>query len=559
MQLAINLALGLGIFLFGMRQLEQSLEALSSDHVKQILGYSTGHPLGSVASGTLITAILQSSSMVSLIVLAFASAGMIPLFNAVGVILGANLGTTFTGWIVATLGFKLNLEAFALPLFGFAALAQIYSRAHTRWHALSGIFIGLGLLLLGLVHMKEAVNELPSLFKPDLIGGLSPFLFLLLGTGLTAVMQSSSAIMMIALTALNGGVIDLASAAALVIGADIGTTSTTALGSIKSTAIAKQLAMSHVIYNLVVDAFAFLLMLPWLDEVLAFMGITDPLYGLVAFHSSFNLIGLCIFVPLLRPYSRWISHFFNKTPPPVTRYLHLTPVDVPEAATIALFKELRGLLAKVLWLNIGNLKLDVSQLGLSADERNFLEGQFLPSASFDMCYAEVKILEGEIHRYLSALQGKSLSPSYSHLCNDLTDCARDGIYSAKTLKDVRDDLSRFAQPRQASAENSPGVSFPIELLQMYSFFSERILHGGSVLNQFNLDSLHATADAGYQLLHADILDHVEEESIDYRELATLLNANREVWHSCESLVKAIGHFQALQNRLDRMGWLSGDY
>ena len=125
----INFIFGLGLFLFGMSQLEYGIRKLSDVRLRNWLRASTGSSAGSVGTGVVATALLQSSSMVSLLVLAFASAGLLPFVNAVGIILGANLGTTFTGWLVAIFGFKLDLESLALPLLGLSAFATVFTKA----------------------------------------------------------------------------------------------------------------------------------------------------------------------------------------------------------------------------------------------------------------------------------------------------------------------------------------------------------------------------------------------------------------------------------------------
>lgn len=158
----IDFLLGLAIFLYGMHELERGIRKLSDARLRYWLRNSTGTSFGSVVTGIFTTAILQSSSMVSLMVLAFAAAGILPLVNSVGIILGANLGTTLTGWIVATLGFKLNLEAISLEVFAAgAAVVVLFGRYRKLRHAAIAV-VGLGLLLFGLGLMKTSMETLPE-------------------------------------------------------------------------------------------------------------------------------------------------------------------------------------------------------------------------------------------------------------------------------------------------------------------------------------------------------------------------------------------------------------
>lgn len=546
MWVVISLLVGLGIFLFGMQRLEQGLQTLGSDKVRYWLGKSTQHPLGSVATGTVITAILQSSSMVSLIVLAFASAGMIQLFNAVGVILGANLGTTFTGWVVATVGFKMDLEAIALPCFGIGALVYVFSEAKSRRHALSEVVIGFGLLIFGLSLMKDSVSDLPQILSPELLKSFSLPMFLLVGMLMTAVIQSSSAMTLIALTALNAGIIDLSSAGALVVGADIGTTSTTALGSLKAPPIAKQLALAHVIYNLTVDAVAFIVLIPVLPAALDFIGVSDPLYGLVLFHSSFNLLGLFFFVPFLKPFSRWLSEFFNHKEAPYSRYLQ-TPAQVPEAGVQALQNELECLLTDILSLNLRNLKIDPAELDVPGEIQNNIISTFKVEADFDARYKSTKELEGEMFRYASQVRVRSKSEQLNDELSTILDCARDAIYAMKTLKDVRPDLVLFRHILNDTAQSKIYLD---RLKHIYEVMIDTIFvtHKESYLAQ-KLNWLRQQNESLHNELHESILSLLQDHNrFKHDELATVLNTNREIWHSNRNLFDAIEHRLALKDK-----------
>jgi phosphate:Na+ symporter len=226
-----DVVFGLGIFLYGMSRLEAGISQLADARLRAWLRRGTNSRIGSVTTGILATALLQSSSMISLLVLAFASAGILPLINAIGILLGANLGTTFTGWIVALFGFKLELEAVALPIIGSSAFVFVLSKRASSITHFAMAMLGIGFLLFGLSIMKSSMEDLPQAFDVSLLQGHHPAIYLLFGVIITFVVQSSSAVMMMALAALNAGFIQLPEAAALIIGADLGTTSTTVLGS----------------------------------------------------------------------------------------------------------------------------------------------------------------------------------------------------------------------------------------------------------------------------------------------------------------------------------------
>lgn len=544
MEVLLNLGLGLGIFLYGMRQLEDGLASLGSQGIKRFLARSTRHPLGSVASGTLITAILQSSSMVSLIVLAFASAGMIPLFNAVGVILGANLGTTFTGWIVATFGFKLDLAAIALPLFGLAALGYVFMKKGSRRMAILGIALGLGILLFGLEQMKGAVADLPTLLDTQRLEGLNAFSYLLIGIALTAVIQSSSAMTMIALTALHSGLIDLNGAAAIVIGADIGTTSTTMLGSLSGPAVAKQLALAHFIYNLFVDVLAFFLLLPLLPVLLELVGVSDPLYGLVVFHSGFNLFGLFVFVPILKPFSAWLERRFQQ---PGQRYaIHLdeVPPAVSEAALVALHKQVQSLGQEVLSLSMEALHLNASARQNEA-VNDAGRNRALDYPGFVKRYETCKAIEAEILQYCAELQAHPLATGVADAMRLLTDSTRDFIYAAKTLKDVADDLHYFGDGERLGSEVP--VTYPGSLKEVFSMLQEGLQEGGQPGEiTHHLQTLEVRLAKSLQEMNARIMARLRTGQVAYEVLPSVLNAAREITYASENLARACSALQQVE-------------
>ncbi len=212
----LDFVAGLGLFLFGMLQTEAALQYLIGGNVKRILHERTSNIPGAVATGIIATALLQSSSLVGLIVLAMVGARVLALRNGICVVIGANLGTTLTGWVVASIGYKLDLSAYALPMIAMGSLWLVAVSRSGRASEFFRFVIGVGLLLYGLEFMKTSVGT----SELALDANHYPWVFLLTGIAVTAVIQSSSAAMMIALTALNADTITLANAAAFVIGAD---------------------------------------------------------------------------------------------------------------------------------------------------------------------------------------------------------------------------------------------------------------------------------------------------------------------------------------------------
>jgi len=212
---------GLGIFLFGMRFVEESLQNLAGATFKRVLRKQTNTNLKAVLMGTTVTAVLQSSSVVTLMVLAFVGAGIITLQNALGIIIGANLGTTFTGWIVATLGFKLDIASFALPMIALGGVSLAFLKGMDKVRELARFLVGFGFLFLGLDYMKTAIDTVAQHVDLSHFVAYGAWVFFVVGFVLTALIQSSSASMVINLSALSNGIIPIESSIAMVIGSDL--------------------------------------------------------------------------------------------------------------------------------------------------------------------------------------------------------------------------------------------------------------------------------------------------------------------------------------------------
>jgi phosphate:Na+ symporter len=526
-----NLIFGLGIFLYGMAGLESGLRQLGSQRLRQFFRQSTGNRWLAVLVGTLVTAFLQSSSMVSLMMQALAAAGLVPLTNAIGVILGANLGTTFTGWLVTLLGFKLDLDALSLPLIGLGSLGLVFGERRQLLRASSQLLLGLGLLLFGLNLMKGAVEHLPELLPIDSLSGHSPWLYLLLGVLMTAVIQSSSASMMIALTALNSGLIELQAAAALIIGADLGTTSTSALGSLRGSVVKKQLALAHFTFNLCVDLLAFLLLLPLLPWLLNWIGVSDPLYSLVTFHSLFNLIGLLLFMPVLGSFSRWIESCLQSSKS--DDYPNLREVAaLPDAALVAIERSVALLLRDVHDLNGRALPIHHEQNELSEE-------------AFEQRYEALKNIEGEVLLLSRRMQTHSLTPEQSERLGNLVSAAREGVFSAKSIKDIRENLLRLTPGELGNFPSPQGRTQAAMYRQFNHLLGQQ--HSSSYARE-TLENIAAENNRLHEAIHEQILQREGHHLLNSADLSTLLNINRELWQAADRLRCALEQFYDLEDR-----------
>lgn len=307
---------GLGIFLLGMIVMTDGLKSLAGEALQRNLMRFTRSPSSGVVTGALSTALLQSSSATTVAAVGFVGAGLMTFPSALGIIFGANVGTTITGWMVALLGFNLQLGTLLLPVILLGTLLRLFGHGH--WSNGGYAVAGFGLIFVGIEMMQSGMSGLSHLFTLSQFpaDSLSSRLVLVgIGILFTLVTQSSSAGVAMALSALFSGFIDFPQAAALVIGMDIGTTITAALATIGASTEARRTGFSHVIYNLLTATGALLLLSPyiWLWESLS-PGLiySQAEIALVAFHTTFNLLGVVLVLPFTQHFARLMQQLVRE-------------------------------------------------------------------------------------------------------------------------------------------------------------------------------------------------------------------------------------------------------
>jgi phosphate:Na+ symporter len=329
---------GIGLFLLGMVLLTDGLKAAAGDALRRLLTHFTGGRMKSLLSGVAITALVQSSSATTLMTIGFVSAGLLTFPQAVGVIFGANLGTTSTGWLVALLGLRLSIGVVALPLVAAGALMRLLGRG--RLGAIGLACAGFGLIFVGIDMLQVGMAELALHVEPArLPGGTAGGRLLLAGAGLvmTVVMQSSSAALATTLTALASGTIDLQQGAALVIGQNVGTTVTAALAAIGASVPARRTALAHVLFNVLTAVVAFLVLPVLLGAAYAAVGpgaASSPT-TLAAFHTTFKLLGVALLLPVLPRFCRLVERMVPDRGPVLTRHLDPSVAALPPVAVEA--------------------------------------------------------------------------------------------------------------------------------------------------------------------------------------------------------------------------------
>lgn len=431
----------LGLFMFGMLYLEDSLKKAAGSSFKRWVKISTDSNSKALLTGTVGTALLQSSSVITLMALSLTGAGLMSLQSSIGVIFGSNIGTTATGWIIALIGFKFNIKLIALFMVGFGGIGSVlFGEGKTRYTL--GVITGFGLIFLGLEGLKESFSTLSSTIDIASFNEYNILIFLGVGLLLTAIIQSSSASIAIAQSALFTGILDFDQAAAFVIGANIGTTVTALLGAIGGSSDKKRAALAHTLFNLSTGVVAILLLHP-MSWGISYFGLSPDVEALALFHTLFNIVGVAIWYPFITPLSTWLFKWFQIIKPSVTLYIHNVPLNIPAVAHEALRKEVLHLGHEVCAFAVSAINIP-PQEGLKhhASISKILETYKEPlgSSPIDL-YRDLQVLQGEILDYATMLSTRiQLSDIRKNFDRTLS-MAMQLNSASKYIKDLLDDIA----------------------------------------------------------------------------------------------------------------------
>lgn len=423
---------GIGFFLLGMNLITDGLKAIAGDTLRKWLNRFTGGTFSSISTGTVITLLVQSSTATTLMTIGFVSAGMLTLLQAVGVIFGANLGTTSTGWIVSFIGLKFSISQFALPLLGLGMMLKQFSKgklAHT------GIVLaGFGLLFIGIQFLQDGMAGLSEQIDLSRFAGdslLNLIILVFVGILMTIIMQSSSAAVATTITVLASGVINLEQAIVLVIGQNIGTTATAAIAAIGASIPAKRTAISHILFNVCTGLIAFLIypfILKGLTWISGQMGWDDPAILLAMFHTAFSLLGIIVFAPIIKHFVRFVIWCLPEKKSPITQFLDDSLIEIPSVAVEAAMRALKK--ATLLTMNAMNKKLTAYAQSGSSEQTMAALDQELQTMQ-----EELKTLRS----FVAAIQANSseTSTQYISLLHALDHTERMNRLMVHSMQDIQ--------------------------------------------------------------------------------------------------------------------------
>ncbi|MGP9791197.1 Na/Pi cotransporter family protein [Roseinatronobacter sp. NSM] len=450
-----RIAAGVAVFLLGMMMLEDGFKALGGSLLERVLAHATGTLPRAMGFGVAATAITQSSSLVSVISISFLSAGLITLQAGIGIIFGANLGTTTGAWLIAGVGVKVDIAAYALPLLALGAVL-LFQRGD-RSRGAGRVLTGIGLLFLGIAFIKdgfEAYSAGFDLTRLALGGVVGLVVYTGLGALATVVMQSSHATMLLVITALATGQISYDNALAVAIGANIGTTITALIGAGSANYQGKRLALAHLIFNITTALVALVLIVPLrfaVDGISDLLGIGEGDFALrlAVFHTVFNLLGIGLMIPLIPRLIRLLERRIATPLPSVSRpqFIAAQLGDFPAPILTALQNELWHLYRNAAALICEGLNMRLEDLRASKDVPTTVSrSRDAIRVDFDSRYQDkIKPLHAAILDFAATKASLPLPKPAQTRLQELRDGANALVRAVKAAKHMRANVQRFTR------------------------------------------------------------------------------------------------------------------
>jgi phosphate:Na+ symporter len=534
-----QLLAGLSLFLYGMFHLEDSLKQQEGRAFKLFLKKHTKNKLSAIFSGTFVTAVLQSSSIVNLMVLSFVGAGILSMRNAIGVVLGANIGGTFNSWLVALLGFKVDMGAATLPFIGIAGIGMVIFKNNKNYYNLCRFILGFGLLFMGLDYMKQSMDLaiLNFDFKPYL--KYHKIVFLLIGFVITALIQTSAATIVIVLSALNAKIIPIETAVAVVLGAELGTTIKVVIGAIGGISAKKRVALANTIFNLVSTAFGFILLGTIVKFLSQIMGITDPLIILVSFQSLINIVGAILFYFLLNQLGDFLEKSFVKSEKYATTYLQNVSPDLPDDMVEVFEKEVKVFLQRALLITEEIFMLNENKTQNKFDTNNecLFENDLTLLEKYDL----LKKAEGEMLLFYAHTQKANIENESLNRINLSLSVVRSALFATKNLKDIIPNLKGFSNSTTEIKYNR-FKDFQIGINEFNISLSQILIDAKNKETILRLQNLLLKVETNYQNDVLKTYKQLSKGTLMEIDISTIFNINKEVHDSCKLLIMATKDF-----------------
>ena len=538
---------GVAIFLFGMLSLEEGFKTFTAGGLEKILRASTNKLWKSMSFGVLSTAVMQSSSLVSVITISFLSAGLLDLASGIGIIFGANLGTTTGAWLVAGFGLKVNLSAYAMPMLVFG-IVLIFQQAKSLKGA-GYVLAGLGFLFLGIHYMKEgfdSVGQTIDLARYTMTGYPGVLVFAGIGIAATVIMQSSHATLVLILAALASQQISYENALAIAIGSNVGTTITAIIGSLGASTDGKRLAVAHLIFNLVTGLLAIggiyqlMAAVSWIS---GYLGIASNNYTLqlAVFHTLFNLLGIVVMLPLMKRLVMFLKKIIVEEEVQIERPIYLSggPSDIRDAAVEAVRKESVRLYDLAAGVIMDGLSIDRGALETGEKVKRVVKKStdIIDEDIDDLYERKLKALYGAIVEYIVHSRGGYAEGQLKEELNTIRQAGQRVIEAVKGVKHLRKNLNRFmlSDNQYTMKEYNRLRRLIITVLREIEADRKVASDSNSALS---LDHLKLEIEEKTKEFGKGLDDLIRKERIDVQTATSLMNDITYCRETCWDLVEA---------------------
>ena len=538
-----TIAAGIAIFIVGMLFMEDGFKLFTGGALEKVLKKTTDTVSKAILSGFVSTAIVQSSSLISVIAISFLSAELIALPQAIGIIFGSNIGTTATAWIVASFGLKIKISHYAMPMLVFGVVFTFFKTRSVRGAGF--ILLGLGFIFLGIGYMKEGFDTLKQgidLGQYAMEGYLGIFVYIMIGAIATVIIQSSSATMAIIITAVSTGQIEYVNAIALAIGANIGTTVTAVMGALTSNADGKRLAVAHFIFNLVTALFAvvFIYVLKDLVDVISkVVGIGDDEIAmkLSLFHTIFNIAGVLIVTPFVHKMVKFLNGLFiykgEKRGKPM--YLDEEVIKTPEPAIAVLYKEAEHLYDSISHLIVQALRLHRHEVWSKTEMRTVVETVKGDNVDVDAVYNErIKDLYSEILRFAVLAESYMDDDEQRQQVYDVKVACRDIVEVTKDIREIQKNIALYMRSKNE------------HIIEQYNALRFKL---AEMLRDVDLIR-HNPDDISVATKIVMLRDNIKEfDRQETREIGELLRGNKIDDHMASSMMNDSSFTKSISKRL----------
>lgn len=460
---SIEIVSGVAIFLFGMFVMQDGFKMLSGGFLEKIMKSVTNNTAKSITFGAISTTIMQSSTLISLFSISFVSAGIITLAQGIGIIFGSNLGNSTGAWLIASVGMKVNISSFALPIIAFGVIFLFQKVKAIK--GIGYILAGIGFIFLGIFYIKMGFDNYENSFnfaKYSISGikGMATFAFI--GLVATLIMQSTHATLVLIMAALSINQITFDSAVALTIGAQLGSSITTGLGAISANIDGKRLAVAHIVFNLITAfvAVIFSKQIIFVVGILAsLVGITDPNLKLAIFHTLFNVIGIIIMLPVKTQFIYYLTKFISHKKQDYLNdpiYLDNSKIDYPDASLEAIRNETKHLYDNALNIIVHSIGFDRSSIRSFEPIENLIKNKTLLKDDIDidtLYETKIKSLSNAIMEFTAKAKTHMGKEEQMKEVFKLQMASKDIVEATKNMRLVQKNLQKYSLSGQMMLNN----------------------------------------------------------------------------------------------------------